>query len=117
MVAGKKYNVKATLKPEYAANFEFVDASGEVLPDATASTSQEFEYEDDNGSGNGSSDNREESIWYKMQVITEMVVAATLIGLFITFIVLIIKLKSKKKQHSDDTRAKDKEDGSNNTTE
>ncbi len=117
MAAGKTYSVKATLKPEYAANFEFVDASGAVLPDATASTSQEFEYEDDNGSGNGSSDNREESIWYKMQVITEMVVAATLIGLFITFIVLIIKLKSKKKQHSDDTRAKDKEDGSNNTTE
>ena len=24
-----------------------------LLPDATASTSQEFEYEDDNGSGNG----------------------------------------------------------------
>ena len=48
MVAGKTYSVKATLKPEYAANFEFVDASGNVLPDASVSTSQEFDY---NGAG------------------------------------------------------------------
>ena len=124
MVAGKTYSVKATLKPEYAANFEFIDVNGVVLPDATASTSHEFDYStgdnnnDNNGdNSNGSGDNKEESIWYKIQVITEMVVAATLIGLFITFIVLIIKLKSKKKQRNDDTRAKDKEDESNNTTE
>ncbi len=48
MVAGKTYSVKATLKPEYAANFEFIDASGAVLPDASVSTSHEFDY---NGAG------------------------------------------------------------------
>ncbi len=56
MVAGKTYSVKATLKPEYAANFEFIDINGVVLPDATASTSHEFDYSagdsDNNGSGN-----------------------------------------------------------------
>ncbi len=51
MVAGKKYNVKATLKPEYAANFEFIDASGNVLPDASVSTSHEFDYVGEGGDG------------------------------------------------------------------
>ncbi|MDE6550059.1 MAG: hypothetical protein K2M44_00975, partial [Clostridia bacterium] len=58
MVAGKKYNVKATLKEEYAGNFEFVDASGNVLPDATVSTSHEFDYT--GGIGDGSMIGREE---------------------------------------------------------
>ena len=52
MVAGKTYSVKATLKPEYAANFEFIDASGAVLPDASVSTSQEFDYSGENSGGN-----------------------------------------------------------------
>ncbi|MDE6549933.1 MAG: hypothetical protein K2M44_00290, partial [Clostridia bacterium] len=61
MIAGKKYNVKATLKAEYAGNFEFVDASGNVLPDATASTSHEFDYSGGSGnSGDGSMIGREE---------------------------------------------------------
>ncbi|MCI8325825.1 MAG: hypothetical protein HFH71_04700, partial [Clostridia bacterium] len=51
MVAGKTYSVKATLKPEYAANFEFIDASGNVLPDASVSTSHEFDYVGEGGDG------------------------------------------------------------------
>ncbi len=56
MVAGKTYSVKATLKPEYAANFEFIDASGNVLPDASVSTSHEFDYSGDGSNGNGTTD-------------------------------------------------------------
>ena len=56
MIAGKTYSVKATLKPEYAANFEFVDASGAVLPDASVSTSHEFDYSGDGSNGNGTTD-------------------------------------------------------------
>ena len=56
MVAGKTYSVKATLKPEYAANFEFIDASGVVLPDASVSTSHEFDYSGEGSDGNEPTD-------------------------------------------------------------
>ncbi|MCI8325766.1 MAG: hypothetical protein HFH71_04405, partial [Clostridia bacterium] len=56
MVAGKTYSVKATLKPEYAANFEFIDASGNVLPDASVSTSHEFDYSGEGSDGNEPTD-------------------------------------------------------------
>ncbi|MCI8325490.1 MAG: hypothetical protein HFH71_02970, partial [Clostridia bacterium] len=68
MVAGKTYSVKATLKPEYATNFEFIDASGEVLPDASVSTSHEFDYNGAGGNIDASEIEkmlREQNEWYR----------------------------------------------------
>ncbi|MDE6549902.1 MAG: hypothetical protein K2M44_00135, partial [Clostridia bacterium] len=111
MVAGKKYNVKATLKQEYAGNFEFVDISGNVLPDATASTSHEFDYSGSNGNNgnsggdnNGSNTSDEESIWVKIYVIAQVAVAVIMLGVFIMFAVIVVKLNNKR----------DKRDGKDN---
>ena len=109
MVAGKTYSVKATLKPEYAANFEFIDVNGVVLPDATASTSHEFDYStgDNDGNGNNGGNNgvgaAEESIWTKMFVITQMASVGVMVGIFILVAVLIAKTnkKSEKKDKSE----------------
>ncbi len=84
MVAGKTYSVKATLKPEYAANFEFVDASGNVLPDASVSTSHEFEYTDRDGNASGSAIDGD---WYKKLLICLIIVVS--IMTFIIFIIVI----------------------------
>ena len=126
MVAGKKYNVKATLKPEYADNFEFVDVSGNVLPDATVSTSHEFDYSDTSGdnNGNGDGDNSGDNNnngssggvgvpegyydWYKQMFLIHIIIEASVavITLFVVifFIVLIAKIKKKKKE-DDEYRA------------
>ena len=109
MVAGKTYSVKATLKPEYAANFEFIDINGVVLPDASVSTSQDFDYSagGDDGNGNNGGNNGaavgEESIWTKMFVITQMVSVAVMLGIFLLVAVLIAKTnkKSEKKDKSE----------------
>ncbi len=84
MVAGKTYSVKATLKPEYAANFEFVDASGNVLPDASVSTSHEFDYVGEGGDGSGSAIDGD---WYKKLLICLIIVVS--IMTFIIFIIVI----------------------------
>ncbi|MDE6550728.1 MAG: hypothetical protein K2M44_04455 [Clostridia bacterium] len=112
MVAGKKYNVKATLKEEYAGNFEFIDASGNVLPDATASTSHEFDYSgngDNSGSSGGDNSNGGGSgnvpdsyyDWFKVHVITEIVVAVVIICVFVMFIALMVKLNKKSDKRGD----------------
>ena len=113
MVAGKKYNVKATLKPEYAANFEFVDASGNVLPDASVSTSHEFSY---NGSNDGNSSKDGE--WYKKLLTLICIMLGLLI--FIMFMIMIFvavimrrmgqKSAKKSQQISSKTKAADSEE-------
>ena len=113
MVAGKKYNVKATLKPEYAGNFEFVDASGNVLPDASVSTSHEFSY---NGSNDGSSS--EDGEWYKKLLTLICIMLGLLI--FIMFMIMIFvavimrrmgqKSAKKPQQISSKTKAADSEE-------
>ncbi|MCI8325781.1 MAG: hypothetical protein HFH71_04480, partial [Clostridia bacterium] len=115
MVAGKTYSVKATLKPEYAANFEFIDVNGVVLPDATASTSHEFDYStgdndgdnDNNGSSNNGGGNVPDDYykWYKVHVIFEGAAVAVMSGIFIMFIVLMFRFRNKKKAKSDDRHA------------
>ena len=113
MVAGKTYSVKATLKPEYAANFEFIDVNGVVLPDATASTSHEFDYStgdsnnDNNGLGNNGGGNVPDDYykWYKVHVIFEGAAVAVMSGIFIMFIVLMFRFRNKKKAKSDDRRS------------
>ncbi len=115
MVAGKTYSVKATLKPEYAANFEFIDMNGVVLPDATASTSHEFDYStgdndgdnDNNGSSNNGGGNVPDDYykWYKVHVIFEGAAVAVMSGIFIMFIVLMFRFRNKKKAKSDDRHA------------
>ncbi|MCI8325870.1 MAG: hypothetical protein HFH71_04930, partial [Clostridia bacterium] len=114
MVAGKKYNVKATLKPEYAGNFEFVDASGIVLPDASVSTSHEFSYSD--GSNDGSSS--EDGEWYKKLLTLICIMLGLLI--FIMFMIMIFvavimrrmgqKSAKKPQQISSKTKAADSEE-------
>ncbi|MDE6550950.1 MAG: hypothetical protein K2M44_05590, partial [Clostridia bacterium] len=86
MVAGKKYNVKATLKDEYAGNFEFVDSEGNVLPDATASTSHEFDYSGNGGSsGNNSGNGVTDSDWYR-----KLLIGLTIVVSVMTLIILLI---------------------------
>ncbi len=109
MIAGKTYNVKATLKPEYAANFEFVDINGVVLPDATASTLHEFSYS--TGGSNGDTDNNGddkdifgESMWFKIHVITEIAMVGVTLFIVILVIVLIAKVNKKKKDKEDKSK-------------
>ncbi|MCI8325575.1 MAG: hypothetical protein HFH71_03415, partial [Clostridia bacterium] len=109
MVAGKTYNVKATLKPEYAGNFEFVDINGVVLPDATASTLHEFSYS--TGGSNGDTDNNGddkdifgESMWFKIHVITEIAMVGVTLFIVILVIVLIAKVNKKKKDKEDKSK-------------
>ena len=110
MVAGKTYSVKATLKPEYAANFEFIDASGNVLPDASVSTSQEFDYStgDSNNDNNGSSNNGGGNVpddyykWYKVHVITE--IAMVVVTLIIVILVIVLIVRSYNKRGRNDRR-------------
>ena len=109
MVAGKTYSVKATLKPEYAGNFEFIDASGEVLPDATASTLHEFSYS--TGGSDGDTDNNGddkdifgESMWFKIHVITEIAMVGVTLFIVILVIVLIAKVSKKKKDKEDKSK-------------
>ncbi|MDE6550811.1 MAG: hypothetical protein K2M44_04875, partial [Clostridia bacterium] len=124
MVAGKKYNVKATLKAEYAGNFEFVDISGNVLPDATVSTSHEFDYT--GGSGDGTTIGREElekildeyfarynklTFW---QLIVSIVSTSILFVIVLLFTVLIKQVKGKNKDKSKQDRTdsvKSEDDG------
>ncbi len=106
MVAGKTYSVKATLKPEYAANFEFVDASGNVLPDATASTSHEFDYSgangDGNNGGNGSGEITQEYYdLFRLHVIAEYVMIGVTAFIVLLVIVLIAKVNAKKRDRRD----------------
>ena len=86
MVAGKKYNVKATLKSEYAGNFEFVDASGNVLPDASVSTSHEFNYNDGSNSG------REDSEWYRKLLYMFLGVLGAISIIILLIVILVIVL-------------------------
>ncbi|MCI8325032.1 MAG: hypothetical protein HFH71_00630, partial [Clostridia bacterium] len=109
MVAGKKYNVKATLKPEYAANFEFVDASGNVLPDASVSTSQEFDYSgangDGNNGGNGSGEITQEYYdLFRLHVIAEYVMIGVTAFIVLLVIVLIAKVNAKKRDRRSDDK-------------
>jgi len=118
MVAGKTYSVKATLKPEYAGNFEFVDASGVVLPDASVSTSQEFDY---SGAGNGNNPNfdieefekrqQEQYAWYRklLTIMVAVVSAMTVIMAFIVILVAVLirqvkKSRSVKKNSVDESK-------------
>ncbi len=112
MVAGKTYSVKATLKPEYAANFEFIDASGAVLPDASVSTSQEFDYSgangDGNNGGNGSGEITQEYYdLFRLHVIAEYVMIGVTAFIVLLVIVLIAKVNAKKR----DRRSDDKDSG------
>ena len=114
MVAGKKYNVKATLKPEYAANFEFIDVNGVVLPDASVSTSHEFSYSDGSNDGNSSEDGE----WYKKLLTLICIMLGLLI--FIMFMIMIFvavimrrmgqKSAKKPQQISSKTKAADSEE-------
>ncbi len=106
MVAGKTYSVKATLKPEYAANFEFIDASGNVLPDASVSTSQEFDYSgangDGNNGGNGSGEITQEYYdLFRLHVIAEYVMIGVTAFIVLLVIVLIAKVNAKKRDRRD----------------
>ena len=104
MVAGKTYSVKATLKSEYAGNFEFVDVNGVVLPDASVSTSQEFSY---SGEGDGTNIGKDElekildeyftkynklAFW---QLIVSIVSTSIIFVIVILFVVLIKRVKRK----------------------
>ena len=116
MVAGKTYSVKATLKPEYAANFEFIDVNGVVLPDATASTSHEFDYStgDSNNDNNGGNnwdgvDIFGESLWFKVHVIAECVMIGVTVFIAVLVVVLIVKVNSKKKRRTDSNDREDKQ--------
>ncbi len=98
MVAGKTYNVKATLKPEYAANFEFVDASGVVLPDASVSTSHEFDYNGAGGNMDASEIEkmlREQTEWYRKLLYMFLGVLSA-ISLVIILIVILVGVINKK---------------------
>ena len=100
MVAGKTYSVKATLKPEYAGNFEFVDASGNVLPDASVSTSQEFDYSGENSGGNIDASEiekmlREQAEWYRKLLYMFLGVLSA-ISLVIIFIVILVGFINKR---------------------
>ena len=98
MVAGKKYNVKATLKPEYAGNFEFVDASGNVLPDASVSTSHEFDYNGAGGNMDASEIEemlREQTEWYRKLLYMFLGVLSA-ISLVIILIVILVGVINKK---------------------
>ena len=118
MVAGKTYSVKATLKPEYAANFEFIDVNGAVLPDATASTSHEFDYstgDSDNDNDNSGGNNWDgvdifgESLWFKVHVIAECVMIGVTVFIAVLVVVLIVKVNSKKKRRTDSNDREDKQ--------
>ncbi len=118
MEVGKKYNVKATLKSEYAANFEFVDASGVVLPDASVSTSHEFDYstgDSDNDNDNSGGNNWDgvdifgESLWFKVHVIAECVMIGVTVFIAVLVVVLIVKVNSKKKRRTDSNDREDKQ--------
>ena len=100
MVAGKKYNVKATLKPEYAGNFEFVDASGNVLPDATASTSHEFSYSGDGSDGNNGGGDVPDGFYdyYKKMLRLLVIGNATAALAFVLIIPLVAAILSKVKK-------------------
>ena len=109
MVAGKTYSVKATLKPEYAANFEFIDASGAVLPDASVSTSQEFDYSgangDGNNGGNGSGEITQEYYdLFRLHVIAEYVMIGVTAFIVLLVIVLIAKVNAKKRDRRSDDK-------------
>ncbi len=116
MVAGKTYSVKATLKPEYAANFEFVDASGAVLPDASVSTSQEFDYSGDGN--NGSSTDLEELLnkqfsWYRTLLISLVGVMSVMTLIIIIIVILFasyIKREKAKEKRRNAQRDIDTED-------
>ncbi len=100
MVAGKTYSVKATLKPEYAANFEFVDASGAVLPDASVSTSYEFDYSGENSGGNIDASEiekmlREQAEWYRKLLYMFLGVLSA-ISLVIILIVILVGFINKR---------------------
>ena len=117
MQAGKKYNVKATLKPEYAANFEFVDINGVVLPDASVSTSHEFDYV--GAGGDGSLIGREEleeildgyfSRYNNLMFV--LIIVMSVMTAFIFCIILVvaailrrIKEKDRRAAERDNTRA------------
>ncbi len=122
MVAGKTYSVKATLKPEYAANFEFIDVNGVVLPDASVSTSQEFDY---SGEGDGTNIGKDElekildeyfakynklAFW---QLIVSIVSTSIIFVIVILFVVLIkrVKRKSDKPNGKSDSGEKSSDDG------
>ncbi len=100
MVAGKTYSVKATLKPEYAANFEFVDASGNVLPDATASTSHEFSYSGDGSDGNNGGGDVPDGFYdyYKKMLRLLVIGNATAAVAFVLIIPLVAAILSKVKK-------------------
>ena len=71
-----------------------------VLPDATASTSHEFDYSagdsDNNGSGNnGGNEPVVRDTWSKVFIIAQVAAVVIMLGIFILFIVLIVKLNKK----------------------
>ena len=100
MVAGRTYSVKATLKPEYAGNFEFVDASGNVLPDATASTSHEFSYSGDGSDGNNGGGDVPDGFYdyYKKMLRLLVIGNATAAVAFVLIIPLVAAILSKVKK-------------------
>jgi len=116
MVAGKTYSVKATLKPEYAANFEFIDVNGAVLPDASVSTSQEFDYSGDGN--NGSSTDLEELLnkqfsWYRTLLISLVGVMSVMTLIIIIIVILFasyIKREKAKEKRRNAQRDIDTED-------
>ncbi|MDE6550205.1 MAG: hypothetical protein K2M44_01725, partial [Clostridia bacterium] len=122
MVAGKNYSVKATLKDEYARNFEFVDASGMPLPDATASASHEFNYSGNNANGGdnngGGSGNVPDDYykWYKVHVITEIAMVAVTLIIVVLVIVLIVKSNNRRRDKRDNSDRYDRR-GSNTYTD
>ncbi len=104
MVAGKTYSVKATLKPEYAANFEFIDASGAVLPDASVSTSQEFDYSGENSGGNMDASEiekmlREQNEWYKKLLYMFLGVLGAITVIVLVIVILFGRLLKTVKEN------------------
>ena len=82
------------------------DINGVVLPDATASTSQEFEYEDDNGSGNGNVTVPEGFFDYYKKMLTILVIsnvtmAVIFVGIIILVAVITRRVKRDKSKKSD----------------
>ncbi len=104
MVAGKTYSVKATLKPEYAGNFEFIDARGNVLPDASVSTSQEFDYSGENSGGNIDASEiekmlREQNEWYKKLLYMFLGVLGAITVIVLVIVILFGRLLKTVKEN------------------
>ncbi|MDE6550481.1 MAG: hypothetical protein K2M44_03175 [Clostridia bacterium] len=138
LVDGEDYTVTVKIPDAEKGNVNFVDKDGNVV-DIDNLPSHEFEKQPDNGnpdnpggsgstdgSGNGGDNNNGGGSgnlpegyydWFKIHVITEIVVAAMIFIVIVLFIVIMVKLGKKRDKRSDkdkcDTRD-NKSDGNGN---